>query len=128
LALIRNVDKFNDLVLLLASQTGGILNALELSIPLAWPENYPGISFILENTYIIRRVRPFHRNVRSELTKMPKIFFEDSGLANILAHKRFFRCRKIICSKTASIQNFENELLWTASIIGERIQNKKWIL
>ncbi|MEW5694027.1 MAG: ATP-binding protein [Candidatus Hydrogenedentota bacterium] len=91
LAEIREIDKFNDLLKILASQTANLLNILELS-------NTLGISkqtiqeyiFLLENTYIIKRIRPFHKNIRSELTKMPKIFFEDTGLANILANKTFF--------------------------------------
>jgi hypothetical protein len=39
--------------------------------------------FLLEQTYIIRRLRPFHANLRSELTKMPKLHFEDTGVMNL---------------------------------------------
>lgn len=87
---IRDINKFNELVKILASQSSGLLNILELS-------NTAGLAkqtlseyiFLLENTYIIKRVRPFHRNIRSELIKMPKIYFEDTGLANILTNKTF---------------------------------------
>jgi predicted AAA+ superfamily ATPase len=90
LADIRNINKFNDLLRLLANQTGSLLNVSEIS-------NSLGISqvtveeylFILENTYVIKRVAPFHKNVRSELVKMPKIFLEDTGIANILSNKTF---------------------------------------
>ena len=90
LAEIREIDKFNNLIKILASQTGNLLNILELS-------NTIGLSkqtvreyiFLLENTYIIRRISPFYKNIRSELTKMPKIFFEDTGMANILINKTF---------------------------------------
>lgn len=44
--------------------------------------------FILENTYVIRRVYPFYKNIRSEISKMPKIFFEDTGLVNILQNRQ----------------------------------------
>lgn len=90
LAEIRDIDKFNDLVKVLASQAGNLLNILELSNTLGIAkQTVQEYIFLLENTYIIRRVRPFHKNIRSELSKMPKIFFEDTGLANILANKTF---------------------------------------
>jgi predicted AAA+ superfamily ATPase len=40
--------------------------------------------FIMENTYLIKLVRPFSSNIRSELFKLPKIFFYDSGLMQML--------------------------------------------
>lgn len=90
LAEIREINKFNDLLRILASQIGNLLNILELSNTLGLAKRtIEEYLFLLENTYIIRRIRPFHRNVRSELTKMPKIFFEDTGLANILANRTF---------------------------------------
>ena len=38
----------------------------------------------MENTYIIKLVRPFSRNIRSELFKLPKIYFYDTGLMQML--------------------------------------------
>lgn len=40
--------------------------------------------FILENTYVIKLLRPFSGNVRNELFKVPKIFFYDTGLMQML--------------------------------------------
>jgi len=87
---IKNITRFNRLLKILASQAGSLLNTNELS-------NTIGISrqtlddylFILENTYIIKLVHPFHKNIRSEITKMPKLFFEDTGLLNILLYDTF---------------------------------------
>lgn len=45
--------------------------------------------FILEQTYVIQLLRPFSRNIRSELFKTPKVFFHDAGIANLLALKGF---------------------------------------
>jgi len=85
LANIKQMHKFNRLLRVLADQAGSLLNILELSNTLklsqATVENY---LFILENTYIIRRIYPYYKNIRSELTKHPKIYFEDTGLANLL--------------------------------------------
>ena len=90
MANIRNIHKFNDLLRLLARQTGNLLNILELSNSLNLAQQtVEDYLLILENTYIIRRIHPFHKNLRSELTKMPKVFLEDTGIANILANKTF---------------------------------------
>lgn len=37
---------------------------------------------VLEQTYIIKRVRPFHQNLVTELRKNPKLYFYDLGLRN----------------------------------------------
>ncbi|MCK5466461.1 ATP-binding protein [Candidatus Parcubacteria bacterium] len=90
LANIREINKFNQLIKVLASQSGGLLNISELSNTLKLTQKtVEEYLFILENTYIIRRVYPFYKNIRSELTKMPKIYFEDNGLMNLLANKKF---------------------------------------
>ena len=85
LAEIKEVEKFNKLLEGLASQTGKLLNIEELSntcrLAKQTVEKY---LFILENTYVIRLVRPFFKNLRSELFKTPKIYFYDSGLAHLL--------------------------------------------
>ena len=92
LAKIGDINKFNKLLKILAAQSGLMLNVLELAntIGIARPtlENY---LMILENTYIIKLISPFYRNVRSELTKMPKIYFEDLGIKNILERGSFSR-------------------------------------
>ena len=85
LAKIKDIDKFNKLVEVLSSQSGQMLNVMELSntcnLSKQTIEKY---LFILENTYIIKLVRPFHNNIRSELFKTPKIYFYDSGLMQML--------------------------------------------
>ena len=66
------------------------MNILEISNTLGIAkQTLQDYIFLLENTYCIRRLRPFHKNIRSELSKMPKIFFEDTGLANLLTNKTF---------------------------------------
>lgn len=89
LAKITHIDKFNKLLEVLASQTWNVLNVLELAntcnLAKQTVENY---LFLLENTYIIRLVRPFHKNLRSELFKSPKIYFYDSWIAQMLWLKK----------------------------------------
>lgn len=89
LADVKDIEKFNKLLETLASQSGQLLNVAELSsttrIAKQTIEKY---LFIMENTYIIRLVRPFSRNIRSELFKLPKIYFYDTGLMQMLWLKR----------------------------------------
>lgn len=40
---------------------------------------------ILENTFIIKLVKPFFKNLTTELRKRPKVFFLDNGIRNVLA-------------------------------------------
>lgn len=85
---IKELDKFNKLIEALSSQSGSLLNVAELSntcrLAKKTVEHY---LFILENTYVIRLVKPYHSNLRSELFKTPKIYFFDSGLLQMLQLK-----------------------------------------
>lgn len=81
LAHVKEIEKFNKLLEVLSAQSGQLLNVEELSrtcqLAKQTVEHY---LFILEQTYVIKLVRPYSRNVRSELFKTPKVFFYDSGL------------------------------------------------
>lgn len=85
LAEIKDTEKFNKLLEVLASQSGNLLNVKELSntsnIAQQTVEKY---LFIMENTYIIKLLRPYSKNLRSELFKIPKVFFYDTGLMQML--------------------------------------------
>lgn len=85
---IKEIDKFNKLIEILSSQSGNLLNIAELSntcrLAKKTVEHY---LFILENTYMLKLVKPYHGNLRSELFKTPKIYFFDSGLLQMLQLK-----------------------------------------
>ncbi|PJB16067.1 ATPase [Candidatus Falkowbacteria bacterium CG_4_9_14_3_um_filter_38_19] len=78
---IREPITFTKFLNLLANQIGQLVNFYELS-------NTLGITYrtaekylnILEKTFILNRVTPFFKNYRKELTKMPKIYFFDTGI------------------------------------------------
>jgi len=80
---IENIEVFNKLLSLLAMQIANLLNIENLSkslrISRVLIEKYIQI---LENTFIIKRIYPFFKNYKKEITKMPKIFFLDLGLRN----------------------------------------------
>ena len=89
LANIKDLKKFNNLLVFLASQVGQLINTQELSNTLKLArQTIEEYLFILENTYIIKTVYPFHKNIRGELTKMPKIYFEDTGILNMLKNSK----------------------------------------
>lgn len=92
IAEIKDIEKFNKLLEALASQSGNLLNINELSntckIAKQTIERY---LFIMENTYIIKLVRPYSRNLRSELFKVPKIYLYDTGLLHMLWLKQLPR-------------------------------------
>jgi len=82
---IKNVDAFNRLLILLANQIGDLLNVdnLSKSLRISRHETEKYLS-ILESTFIIKRIYPFHRNYKKEITKTPKIYFMDLGLRNFV--------------------------------------------
>jgi len=82
---VRNENVFYYLFRILAGQTSGLVNINELSSTLRI-KNETVVSYlnILQKCFHIALVRPFYRNIRNELVKMPKVFLLDTGLRNSL--------------------------------------------
>lgn len=82
---IQDEKKFYNLIRIIARQCGELLNLNELANTLGLSytaiENY---IYVLEKSFIIKTLSPFHRNIRKELTKMPKVFMFDNGYRNSL--------------------------------------------
>ena len=102
---IKNTTAFTNLVSILASQVGQLVNTQELSSTLnVERKTVEKYLEILERTFVIERISPFFRNVRKELTKMPKIYFLDIGLRNFaLGDLKSFEERH---DKGAILENF----------------------
>ena len=85
---IENIDKFNKVTKILASQIGSLMNISEISNTIGLSrltvERY---AFILESTFVLSFLLPHYSNVRKELSKMPKVYFEDVGLCNAISGK-----------------------------------------
>lgn len=85
---VAHEGKFYLLLQLLADQAGNLVNRNELAgtlqIDVKTVDNY---LYILEKCYHIFLVRPFFRNLRKELTKMPKVYFNDLGLRNAFLNR-----------------------------------------
>jgi len=82
---VENITGFNNLIKILVGQIGQLVNSHELS-------NTANVSIntlkkyleILAGTYIIDLVTPYFKNIRSEISKMPKAYILDIGIRNYL--------------------------------------------
>jgi len=83
---IEKPEVFTSLLKILSHQSGKLTSFTELS-------NTLGISvptlktylYYAEKTYILKKVSPFFRNIKKELTKTPVYYFCDLGLRNFSA-------------------------------------------
>lgn len=80
---IENVKAFNNLIKVLSSNIWNLVNINEISntlnISMQTTNKYLEI---LEWTFVFSKVPPFFKNVRKEISKMPKIFVEDIWIKN----------------------------------------------
>ena len=80
---VKNENAFARLITLLSASSGSLTNMSEisntLSIHQVTLDNY---FYYLEQTFIIDRIRPFFKNIRKEIIKSPKIYFNDIGFRN----------------------------------------------
>ncbi len=80
-------DAYLSILKLLSSRTGSLINANSLSADVAVDgktiDNY---LWVMRKSFHIDLVRPFYRNISSELRKMPKVYFNDLGLRNFFVN------------------------------------------
>ena len=82
---IRNISSFRRFVRLCAGRVGQLVNFSSLG-------SDAGVSHttarewltILEASFVVFQLQPFHANIRKRLTKSPKLYFYDVGLASYL--------------------------------------------
>ncbi|MBI4802783.1 MAG: ATP-binding protein [Elusimicrobia bacterium] len=80
---IRNSEKYLALLKILASQTGQLVNSMELCGTLGMThKTMEEYLYVIAKSYQAAFIKPFHGNIRKELTKMPKVYFYDPGLRN----------------------------------------------
>jgi predicted AAA+ superfamily ATPase len=111
---IDRLDAFRRLIGLLAGQVGQLVNATEWAsacgVTRTAIANYLDI---LEETHIVRTVRPFAGGRRAELTSRPKVFFADNGiLSSVLAQFGSFDER---VDRGAVLEN------WVGAELGKRV-------
>lgn len=102
---IEDFLKFQSLVKVLASNTGGLVNSNELgkNLKISRPalENY---FYVLQKCFHLHFLKPFFRNVSKELVKMPKVYFHDVGFRNALLN--YYEPIENRIDKGALIENY----------------------
>ncbi|MBI4860831.1 MAG: ATP-binding protein [Candidatus Riflebacteria bacterium] len=82
---IRNVGAFRKLMQLMASQVGNLVNNSEwASLCSVSNDTVADYAQILEDSHVIRLLRPYVGGKRAELTSAPKVYFVDNGIRNQL--------------------------------------------
>lgn len=80
---VEKTEAFSHLVRIIAAQAGGIVNISELSSTLGLSAStIKEYLWYLEKTFIVKKVTPYFRNIRKEITKSPIYYFYDLGLRN----------------------------------------------
>lgn len=131
---IKNPRVFESLIKLLALQIGSLVSVNELAqalgISRATVEKYLRL---LEQSYIIRIVRPFSRNHRNEIKKAFKVYFLDVGVRNAIIgdvsslpsradrgflFENFFASERM---KALSLETFSSALMFWRTRSGDEI-------
>lgn len=82
---VEKPDAFTNLLKIIASQIGSLVNITELSSTIGISDKtIQHYLWYLEETFIIKKVTPYYRNIRSEITKTPLYYFYDTGVRNYL--------------------------------------------
>lgn len=82
---VEKPDAFTNLLKVLASQIGSLVNMTELSSTIGISsKTIHNYLWYLEETFILKKITPYYRNVRSEITKAPLYYFYDTGMRNYL--------------------------------------------
>lgn len=80
---IKDISTFRTVVNLLANQIGNLLNYHTItSDSRSYFRQLKQYMSILEETYILRLIKPYFRNKTTELKKNPKVYYVDTGLRN----------------------------------------------
>lgn len=110
---LRKPELLEKLVKALALQLGNQVSYYELSNMLDVDnETITKYIEILEKAFVVFRLSPFSRNLRSEITKMRKIYFYDTGIRNA-----------IINNFTQADLRTDTGPLWENFIINERLKH-----
>jgi len=80
---IRNSQKLQDIVRLLAFQIGNEVSLNEIAIKTGLSKNtVERYIDLLEKAFVIKKIGAFSRNLRNEISKSAKYYFWDTGIRN----------------------------------------------
>lgn len=106
---IRDINSFRTFIALCAARVGQLLNlnALANDCNISQPTAKAWLS-ILESSYIVFLLQPYHENFNKRLVKSPKIYFYDTGL---LCHLLKIRTAEEVEENRLKGNIFENMVL-----------------
>lgn len=82
---VRHSDKLGKLLQLLAFQIGKEVSYTELGTHLAMSKNtIERYLDLLEKSFVVFKMTGFSRNLRNEIVKNPRYYFQDTGIRNAL--------------------------------------------
>ena len=125
---VRDLATFQKFIQLLAGRVGQLLNqnnlANELGLSNKTIESWVSV---LEASFIVFRLQPYHKNFNKRLIKTPKLYFYDTGLASYLLGIRKVSDIQIHFAQGALFENMViNEFMKDALNRGERLQYYFW--
>jgi hypothetical protein len=113
---LKHPHKIHDLLRLLAYQIGSEVSIHEISTNLSLnQETVERYIHLLEESFVIFKLRGFSRNPRKEISKRDKIFFYDNGIRNAVIGD--FKPLK---------ERNDTGQLWENYIISERMKKTKY--
>ena len=125
---IGDINAFIRFIQLCAGRTGQLLNYSGLASDAGIsPNTAKAWLSILESSYIVYRLQPFHKNFNKRLVKSPKLYFYDTGVACSLLGIRNEDQVGSHYLKGALFENLViNEFIKTSIHHGERSQAHFW--
>lgn len=125
---IEYQDKYYFILKILSSQIGSLLNINEIAntinLPSSTVERY---IYIMKKSFHISTIKPFYeKNIRKELTKMPKVYFFDLWIRNYFINNfenidirldKWELIENLVFKNLLTIYNFDDIKFW-------RTQNK----
>ena len=123
---IRKPEILEKLIMALAAQVGNEVSNNELAATIGLDKDTINKYMdILEKAFVIFRLSPFSRNVRTEITKMKKVYFYDTGIRNALISN--FNNLELRNDKGALWENFMIvERLKMISALNKEVKNYFW--
>lgn len=119
---IENLNSFVQFIQLCAGRTGQLLNSSSMANDAGVsPNTVKAWLSVLEASYVVYRLLPYHKNFNKRLVKSPKLYFYDTGLACSLLGIRSAEQLATHFLKGALFENWVlNEFIKRAFNRGER--------
>jgi hypothetical protein len=120
---IKDLSLFRKFIALCAGRVGQLLNlnSLALECGISQPTAKSWLS-VLETSYVVYLIQPFHQNFNKRITKSPKLYFYDTGLVSFLLKIENAASLKTSSYKGNLFENFIINELVKSNFHGNRMR------